>query len=280
VKVLVAGATGAIGRRLLPKLIGEGHEVVGMTRRPESARLLTDIGARPVVVDVYDANRIHRIIDDVTPDAVIHQLTDLGSRDYAANARLRMEGTPNLVSAAKEAGVRRMVAQSIAWIYRPGHKPAVEQDRLDARTSAYQGIVALEESVATMPVHVVLRYGTLYGPGTWYAPDGAISNDARRGEFQPGTAWTSFVEVDDAAAAAVQALSWPSGVYNIVDDEPAKPHDWLPIFCEGLGIEYSSLPADAEASGRPVSNAAARAMGWAPATSSWRTGLPRTMAAR
>ncbi|SNR22897.1 NAD-dependent epimerase/dehydratase family protein [Actinomadura mexicana] len=278
-KVFVAGATGAIGRRLVPQLLDAGHRVVGLTRRPEAAKALAALGAEPMIADVYDAAALRERLAEAAPDVVMHQLTDLADLDYAANARLRIEGTSNLVSAATDAGVEHIVAQSIAWLYRHGHTPAVETDKLDSRASAYPGVAALEQGAAKLPHSVVLRYGALYGPGTWYAPDGAHSSSARRGEWSPGGAWTSFVHVDDAAAAAVAALGWPSGVYNIVDDEPAAPGDWAPVFCEALGAPVPPLPPGDEVSGRPVSNAAARALGWRPSRASWREGLPRSLAA-
>jgi nucleoside-diphosphate-sugar epimerase len=272
-KVFVAGASGAIGRRLVPLLVEAGHEVIGTTRHPEAAELIAAQGAEPVLVDVYDAERLTDAVARCAPDAVIHQLTDLASMDFAANAKLRTVGTPNLVAAARAAGVERIVAQSIAWIYAPGSAAAVETDPLDPDASAYEGIVALEQSVAELPDAVVLRYGSLYGPGTWYAPDGAFAAKAFRGELTATPAWTSFVHVDDAAFAALAALEWPAGAVNIVDDEPAPGLEWVPRFCEAIGASPPPVDADAEAGGRPVSNAAAHELGWQPRHGSWRTGF-------
>lgn len=272
-KVFLAGAGGAIGRRLVPLLLEAGHEVVGTTRRPEVAEAIRAQGAEPIVVDVYDADALASAVARCAPDAVIHQLTDLSAMDYAANGRLRKVGTPNLVAAARAAGVERIVAQSIAWIYAPGDGPATEQDPLDDSASAYGGIVALERSVTELPHAVVLRYGSFYGPGTWYAPDGAFGEQARRGELTATPAWASFIHVDDAAAAALAALDWPAGVFNVVDDEPAPGLEWVPCFCEAVGAPAPPVDADSPASGRPVSNARAREQGWAPRHGSWRSGF-------
>jgi nucleoside-diphosphate-sugar epimerase len=127
-----------------------------------------------------------------------------------------------------------MIAQSIAWLCVPGDTPAVETDPLDPSAPGYAGVAALEESVARMKRGVVLRDGLFYGPGTWYAPDGLMAERARAGTLRPASSWTSFVHIDDAAAAAVAALEWPAGIVNIVDDEPATTAEWLPHFqCEG-----------------------------------------------
>ncbi|MGW2300627.1 NAD-dependent epimerase/dehydratase family protein [Streptomyces sp. NPDC001809] len=272
-RVLVAGATGAVGRQLVPLLEGAGHEVVGISRR----------GPRPV--DVLDAGAVRRAVAEAAPDAVVHQLTDLGAADGAANNRIRTEGTRNLVDAARAAGVRRIVAQSISWAYAPGEGPADESVPLDPtreepRSRIVAGVRALESAVAELPEAVVLRYGILYGPGTWYARGGAVAaalagDPAARflGSLAADDAVSSFVHVADAAEAAVRALAWPPGAYNVVDDEPAPGRTWLPVLAEALGV-----PAPAPGTGgapwaRGAANGRARALGWAPARPSWRTGF-------
>ncbi|WP_328941742.1 NAD(P)-dependent oxidoreductase [Streptomyces sp. NBC_00250] len=272
-RVLVAGATGAVGRQLVPRLEAAGHEVVGLSRR----------GPNPV--DVLDAGAVHRTVAEAAPDAVVHQLTDLGAADGSANNRVRVEGTRNLVDAARAAGVGRIVAQSISWAYAPGDAPADESVPLDPteevpRSRIVAGVRALESAVAELPEAVVLRYGILYGPGTWYAPGGAVAaalagDPAARflGSTAADDGVSSFVHVADAAEAAVRALAWPSGAYNVVDDEPASGHTWLPVLAEALGV-----PAPARSEGRVpwargAVNARARALGWAPAHPSWRTGF-------
>ncbi|WP_433476715.1 NAD-dependent epimerase/dehydratase family protein [Spirillospora sp. CA-142024] len=273
-KILLAGATGVVGRRLIPLLVQAGHEVAGTTRRPERAGMLRELGAAPVVTDVFDGAAVRDAVAAERPDAVIHQLTDLSSEDFEANSHLRIEGTRNLVEAAKAADVEIMIAQSIAWLYVPGDAPAVEADPLDSRLPPYSGIAALEAKVGEMPRGVVLRYGALYGPGTWYAPDGAIAQRVRAGSLRQAPSWTSFVHADDAAAAALAALDWPAGPVNIVDDEPATTADWLPVYSAALGAPTpGSAGKHAAATGRPVSNAKARSLGWKPQVASWRTGF-------
>jgi nucleoside-diphosphate-sugar epimerase len=171
------------------------------------------------VVDVYERERFIAAVRNAAPDAVLHQLTDLSARDSAANARLRAEGTRNLVDAVLAAGVRRLVAQSISWVYRPGPEPADESEPLDSeapepRRSLVEGVRALETASGEVETCVVVRYGRFYGPGTWYAPDGAIADQVRRGELVADESVYSFIHVDDAARAALLALSWPPGTYN------------------------------------------------------------------
>ncbi|TMQ97519.1 NAD(P)-dependent oxidoreductase [Actinomadura soli] len=273
-KILLAGATGVVGRRLIPLLVQAGHEVAGTTRRTERAGALRDLGAAPVVVDVLDAAAVREVVAAERPDAVIHQLTDLSDENFAANSHLRIVGTRNLVDAARAAGVETMIAQSIAWLYVAGDTPAVETDPLDTALPPYEGVAALEAAVGEMPRGVVLRYGALYGPGTWYAPDGAIAERVRAGTMRPAPSWTSFVHADDAASAALAALDWPAGPVNIVDDEPATTADWLPVYGAAIGAPNpGNAGKHAATMGRPVSNAKALGLGWKPQVASWRTGF-------
>jgi nucleoside-diphosphate-sugar epimerase len=273
-KILLAGATGVVGRRLIPLLVQAGHEVAGTTRRAERAGLLRGLGAEPVIVDMLDAAAVRDAVAAQRPDAVIHQLTDLSAEDFAANSQLRISGTRNLVDAARAAGVETMIAQSIAWLYVPDDTPAVETDPLDSSLPPYEGVAALESAVGEMPRGVVLRYGALYGPGTWYAPDGAIAERVRAGTLRPAPSWTSFVHTEDAASAALAALDWPAGAVNIVDDEPATTADWLPVYSAAIGAPHpGSAGKHAAATGRPASNAKALDLGWKPQVTSWRTGF-------
>jgi nucleoside-diphosphate-sugar epimerase len=273
-KIFLAGATGVVGRRLVPLLVQAGHEVAGTTRRPDRARSLTDQHAKPVIVDVYDAEALREAVVAERPDGIIHQLTDLSDEDFDANSQLRIKGTRNLVDAAKAADVEVMIAQSIAWLYEAGSRPAVETDPLDPAAPPYSGIAALEEAVGTMPRSVILRYGALYGPGTWYAPDGAIADRVRAGSLALTPAWTSFVHVDDAATATLAALDWPAGPVNIVDDVPATTAEWLPVYRAALaGAPTPGTAKHAAATGRPVSNAKAKKLGWKPRIASWRDGF-------
>jgi nucleoside-diphosphate-sugar epimerase len=214
-RIFVAGASGVIGRRLLPLLRQRGYEVVGTTRSPARAGELERAGATPIVADVFDREAIARAVASVQPSVVIHQLTDLSAgvapEHLARNARLRTEGTRNLVLAAQAAGVRRLIAQSIVWVYAPGPEPHPEGDPLDlaaegTRAVTIQGVVALERAVlATPPIEgIVLRYGWFYGPGASDKPKGS-----------PG------VHVDAAAYAAVLAIDRGApGVYNVAEPGP------------------------------------------------------------
>jgi nucleoside-diphosphate-sugar epimerase len=220
-KVFLAGATGVIGRRLTVLLRQAGHEVVGTTRSESKAAALQALGAVPALVDVYDADKLKLAVYAVQPDAIIHQLTDLPQlydpktlpAALEANARLRIEGTRNLIEAALATGVTRMIAQSIAFAYAPGQGPLPEDHPLNQTTDGVpnltvEGVVALERAVTqTRGIDgVVLRYGRLYGPGTWSeTPSGAAP-----------------LHVDAAAQGALLALTRAApGIYNIAEDDGA-----------------------------------------------------------
>jgi nucleoside-diphosphate-sugar epimerase len=211
---------------------------------------------------------------------VVHQLTSLSTVDLAANARLREVGTRNLVDAALAAGVRRIVAQSIAWAYEPGADPATEKAPLDLgaagpRQTTVAGVAALESAVREAPDWVVLRYGTLYGPDTWYARDGLMARSAGAGKVPADANVSSLLHVDDAVAAAVAALDWPVGAVNVCDDEPAPASEWVPAFCAAVGVP-APLVTGGERHGwaRGASNHYARGhLGWIPKFPSWRAGF-------
>jgi nucleoside-diphosphate-sugar epimerase len=217
-RVFLAGAGGVIGRRRTPRLVKMGHQVAGTTRSADKAGAIRAMGAEPVVVDVFDAEALKRAVAAAKPDAVIHQLTDLAygptsphyQESLKRNARIRVEGTPNLAAAAKAAGVRRLIAQSIAFIYAQGPGARVETDPMapaeGALASTIPAVKALEDAVLAMPEGIVLRYGYFYGPGTW-SPDG------------PGR--RPCVNLDAAAQVAANALTrGEPGLYNIAEDDP------------------------------------------------------------
>jgi nucleoside-diphosphate-sugar epimerase len=234
-KIFLAGATGVIGRRLTPLLRSAGHAVTGTTRAADKADALRALGVEPAIVDVFDAQALAHAVKAAGPDVVIHQLTDLafapGTPQYeeglARNARLRIEGTQNLVAAAQVANVKRMVAQSVAFAYAPADRPRIESDPLNlradgvARTSA-EAVAALEQGVLTIPEGIVLRYGFFYGPGTW-SPDGPSR--------QPS------VHVDAAAQASLLAITrGQHGIYNIAEDGEAVSSEKAK---RGLGFDAS-----------------------------------------
>lgn len=286
-RVLLAGSTGVVGRRLVPLLVERGHHVIAVTRRPDRVPALRAAGAHPTVVDVRDVGALAATVRDTAPEVVVHQLTDLGTADLAANAELRISGTRHLVDAALAAGARRIVAQSIAWAYAGGDGPAGEDTPLDVdapepRATSVRGVAALEAAVREAPEWVVLRYGMFYGPDTWFAPDGLRAADARAGRLVADGDVTSFLHVDDAAAAAVAALDWPSGAVNVCDDEPAAARDWVPVFCESVGAPpppVSDAPRRSWARGAD-SRRAREQLRWTPQHRSWRAGLALTSAAR
>jgi 2-alkyl-3-oxoalkanoate reductase len=304
-RVLVAGASGAIGQFLIPQLLEAGHDVVGLTRRQAKADALTALGARGVVVDALDRDAVRRIVLDVGPEAVIDELTslppDYDLRDphlYDANDEIRSKGTPALHDAAREAGTQRYVVQSIAFLYAPeGDWVKAEDARpwLDAPPPFGRGVKVLhdnEQRIVNDPdvEGVALRYGFLYGPGTYYASDGSIAQQVRKRRFPivgKGDGRSSYVHLHDAASATVAALDRGRGIYNIVDDEPARLRDWLPVYAQAIGAKkprrvpawLARMVAGGSVAGmatqlRGASNARAKAdLGWQLALPSWREGF-------
>lgn len=215
-RIFFAGASGAIGRRLMPLLITAGHQVTGMTRSEANARALERAGAAAVVVDVFDAEALSEVVKNAEPDVVIHQLTDLphvlGEAQLAAayprNARIRIEGTRNLIVSAQHAAAKRFIVQSVAFGYAPGAAPHTEADPLDVadgpRAVTVRAAADMERQVLAYGLEaVVLRYAFFYGPGTWH--DGPTRKPS--------------VHIDAAARATVLALNRRPGVYNIADDD-------------------------------------------------------------
>jgi 2-alkyl-3-oxoalkanoate reductase len=304
-KVLVSGASGAIGRFLIPQLLEAGHEVVGLTRRQDKADALEALGARGVVVDALDRDAVRRVVLDAAPEAVIDELTslprDYDLRDphlYDANDEIRAKGTPALHDAAREAGVRRFVMQSVAFLYAPeGDRVKTEDGRmwLDAPMPFRRSVRTLhdnEQRVTTDPdvEGVALRYGFFYGPGTYYDSDGSIAAQVRKRRFPiigKGEGMTSYVHLYDAAAATVAALRRGRGIYNVVDDEPARLRDWLPVYARAIGAKRplrvpvwlarlfaGGAVAEMATSLRGASNTKAKAeLGWQPVLPSWRDGF-------
>jgi len=267
-RIFLAGGTGVIGRRLIPSLVAAGHDVTATTRRLENVQSIQLLGADAAVVDVFDLSGLTQVVSDATPDLILHELTDLSDFDTDANARLRREGTANLVAAAQAAGVERMIVQSIAWAYADGEGPAVEHDPIQPGSA----VEVMEGLVGRLPHATVLRYGMLYGPDTWYAPGARMAQAATAGLLQATPAITSFAHIDDVVSATVQSLDWPDGAYNIVDDEPAPASVWLPKFAAAVGAPAPAAAelADGASPGRGASNEKARAAGWTPRYATWR----------
>ena len=307
-RVFVAGATGAIGKQLVPRLVEAGHEVHGMTRSESKQAMLYELGAVPVVADALDPDQVAEAVARARPDVIVHQLTAIRAidmrhfdRDFALTNRLRTEGTDHLLSAGQAMGVRRFVAQGVAGYgayARTGGPVKSEEDPLDPTPAREmrETLVAirhLEEAVlgAEWAEGIVLRYGVLYGPGTSLAPGAEQFELVRKRKFplvgDGGGVW-SFIHVADAAEATVAAVERGTrGVYNVVDDDPAPVAEWLPALAQELGAKrpmrvprFVGRLFAGEAGAvmmtevRGASNAKAkRELAWRPAHPSWRQGF-------
>jgi nucleoside-diphosphate-sugar epimerase len=302
-RVFMAGATGAIGRRLVPQLVERGHEVVATTSRPEKAEGLRALGATPEVLDGLDGVAVGEAVARARPDAVVHQMTSLGGKPdlrhfdrwFAKTNELRTVGTRHLLAAAQAAGVQRFVAQSYTgWTNeRRGGPVKTEADPFDLEPAKEQrealaAIRFVEEAVTAAPLEgIVLRYGNFYGPGDMDATLAVI----RKRQFplvgDGGGVW-SWIHLDDAAAATVAALErGRPGIYNVADDEPAPVSEWLPYLAQTIGakpplrvpawlgrIAAGEVPVRWMTEGRGASNAKIkRELGWRPAYASWRVGF-------
>jgi nucleoside-diphosphate-sugar epimerase len=307
-RIFVAGATGAIGSRLVPMLVRRGHDITGTTHSPAKAGAVRALGADPVVVDALDRERVLAAVADAKPEVVVHQLTALsGPPDlrrfdnyFALTNRLRTEGLDHLLEAARAAGTRRFVAQSFTgWCNeRTGGPVKTEQDPLDPNpTGASRGTVAAIRHVdSTMTSQrgiegLSLRYGVFYGPGNAIGTGGALLEMVRKRQLPVvggGAGVWSFVHIDDAAAATVLAVEGgATGLYNVVDDDPAPVREWLPYLAQAIGARPPMrLPAwlvrpmlgehgvSAMTKIRGSSNAKARReLGWQPRYASWRQGF-------
>ncbi len=311
-KVFVAGATGALGRKLVPQLVARGHEVVGMTRSASKQDLVRSLGARPVVADALDPDAVAQAVASAEPEVIVHQLTALSGKMSIRDARhpersfaftmtnrLRTEATDHLLAAGRAVGARRFVAQSFGAFRfaRTGGPVQTEADPLNPDTGqpGLEAILYLERAVTTIEwgEGLALRYGGFYGPGTStsLAPDGAMAGPIRKRRFPivggGGGVW-SHVHIEDAAAATAIAVEHgPPGIYYIVDDEPAPVREWLPVLASALGAKpprriprwLGRLAAGEAATlmmteARGASNEKAkRELGWQLRYPSWRQGF-------
>ena len=314
-KIFVVGATGALGLQLVPQLVANGHEVVGMTRSASKEGLVRGLGAQPVVADALDPDAVAQAVAGAEPEVIVHQLTALSGaldmrhidRFLEGTNRLRTEGTDHLLAAGRAVGARRFVAQSFAgWPFARTDGPVKsENDALDPNPpaklrSALDAIRHLEQAVtdADWAEGIVLRYGGFYGPGTSVSSDprAEMAAPIRKRQFPVigagGGVW-SFVQIEDAARATVAAIEHgPPGIYNVVDDEPAPVRDWLPELARALGAKpprrvprWLGRLAAGEAGVvmmtdiRGASNAKAkRELGWQPMYPTWREGFARGLA--
>jgi nucleoside-diphosphate-sugar epimerase len=264
-KIFLAGATGVLGRALIPQLVAGGHEVVGMTRSASKQDLVRNLGAQPVVADALDADAVAQAVASAEPEVIVHQLTALTGRLSARDMRhpgrssmatmtnrLRTEATDHLLAAGRAVGARRFVAQSFGafrWA-RTGGSVLTEDDPLDpnpppALRAPLVGILHVEQAVPTIEwgEGLVLRYGGFYGPGTVIslAPDAQVAAPVRKRRLpiigDGGGVW-SHIHIDDAAAATVVAVDHGRpGIYNVADDEPAPVREWLPVLASALNAK-------------------------------------------
>jgi nucleoside-diphosphate-sugar epimerase len=306
-RVFVAGASGAIGTRLVPQLIDRGHEVIGTFRSPGNAERVRAVGAKPIALDLLDPPAVRKAVLEAEPDAIVHQATALADarftrnldRTFAQTNRLRTEGTDTLLAAAREAGVPRFVAQSFASLRyaREGGPIKTEDDPLDpdplaAARESNAAMRHLDEAV-TEAGGIALRYGGFYG-----ASNDGLLEPVRKRQFPivgSGDGVFSFIQLDDAAAATVLALEHDGpAIYNIVDDEPAPVSEWLPVLANVLGAKpprhiprwlarlfAGELGVMMGTESRGASNAKAkRELGWTLRYPSWRQGFAEVYAKR
>ena len=306
-KVFVAGATGAMGRQLVPRLVAAGHDVAGMVRGGSRRAVLEELGATAVIADALDPEQVADVVARARPDVIVHQLTALSTvdvrrfdRSFAVTNRLRTEGLDHLLSAGRAVGVRRFVAQSYTgWPYaRTGGPVKGEEDPLDSAPARHMretlaAIRYLEAAVteAGWTEGIVLRYGAFYGPGTSLTPGGEQFEMIRKRRFPvvgDGAGVWSFVHIADAAEATVAAVEHGErGIYNVVDDDPARVAEWLPALAQSLGaarprrvprlvgrLVAGEVGAVMMTEVRGASNAKAkRELGWEPRHASWRRGF-------
>jgi len=310
-KVLVSGATGAIGKQLVPKLVNAGHAVTGITTSPQKREMLQELGAEPVVADVLDADQIASVVAAAAPEAIIHEATALSGdldlrhfdRSFAVTNRLRHEGTDNLLAAGRAAGIRRFIAQSFGgWSNEPVRGTLANEEDAPLASDlpedlgeSFAAIAHLEAAVSGLDWAdgIALRYGFFYGPGTnlQIDPPGVQVELVAKRKLPvvgDGAGVWSFIHVADAADATVEALEHGApGIYNVVDDDPAPVHEWLP----GIAARVSAKPprrvprwlgrllagelaAVMMCDARGFSNTKAkRELGWTPAHPSWRSTL-------
>jgi nucleoside-diphosphate-sugar epimerase len=305
-RVFVAGASGAIGQPLVRQLVHAGHEVTGMTRREAAAEEIRAAGADAAVCDAFDPGALTEAVTAVRPEVVVHELTALPDRFdfkdpdlYTATNRVRTEGTRNLIAAARGAGARRLVAQSICTLYAPvGGWVKDERAPLldDAPPPFGEGIAAtrdLEGQVlgAEGLEGLVLRYGFFYGPRGTYTTSGYWAEEFRKRRFPivgNGEGMTSFVQIEDAAASTVAAVErGEAGIYNVCDDEPGRGREWIPAYAAAVGakrpfrvpkwiarlIAGKALAAMATSTRGASNEKAKRELGWQPRYPSWRQGF-------
>jgi nucleoside-diphosphate-sugar epimerase len=282
VRIFVVGGTGAIGRLLVPLLVERGHEVAATTRLSHRADSLAALGAEPVAVDALDSAALEKEVRNAAPEVVVCQVTSLSgdlsrfAELVAENARVRAVATANTVAVAEAAGARQVLTQGVAFSYGPGEGLAGEGEPPRDDEAARAAFATDDAALASELEVVVARYGYFYGPGTWYASDGAAAEALRAGALPiAGRGEDSLVHVADAAAATATLVEHAvSGTYNVVDDEPASQREWMPAFAAAVGAPPPPEAEPFEPPRRGASNAKIEAeLGWAPTYPTWRDGF-------
>lgn len=240
-KIFVTGATGLIGMHLTQRLLEEGYEVAGLTTSSHGATKLTEHRVKPYIGNILNADEVMKAIGDYKPDIIIHQITDLKNANMEDNAKVRIEGTTNLVEAALKYSVKKIISQSIYFAVEGGEGLADETSPLDLkstgeRLTTVKGVQVLEEQTARLPQYVILRFGYLYGPGTWFGKDGMIYQQFINGEVSVTDGEISFIHIEDAVDSTIQSLSFKSGIYHVVDDEPLQYETWAKRYAEHLNV--------------------------------------------
>lgn len=258
-KIFVTGATGLIGTKLVKRLKEEGHEVAGFTTSEHGKQTLENAGVQPYVGDILKADTIDAAIEAFKPEIIINQITDLKNVDMSANTKVRIDGSKNLMDAAIKHNVRKVIAQSIAFTYEAGEGLATEETPLDYNSTGdrkvtVDGVEGLENETKRLGEYVVLRFGWLYGPGTWYGKDGMIYNQFIDGNVTLSDGVTSFVHLDDAVETSIQAINFDNGIYNVADDEPVKGSDFAEWYKNQLQVNPKITIQPAQPFERGVTN--------------------------
>lgn len=277
-KIFVTGATGLIGTKLTKRLIEEGYEVAGLTTSEKGKEKLDNAGVKAYIGNILEYDTIEKSIGDFKPDIIMNEITDLKQVDMSANTKVRIEGTRNLVEAAIKHDVPHIQSQSIAFVYEAGDTLATEETSLDYDASGdrkitVDGVEGLEKESARLNKHVILRYGLLYGPGTWYGKDGMIYNQFINGEVTMTDGVQSFIHIDDAVETAIQALNFESGIYNVADDEPVKGDDWAKWYSNELNVTPTLNIEPAAPFERGVTNKKFKDQGGKLIYSTWKEGM-------
>ncbi|MBN4910546.1 NAD(P)-dependent oxidoreductase [Staphylococcus sp. EG-SA-13] len=277
-KIFVTGATGLIGTKLTKRLIEEGYEVAGLTTSEKGKEKLDNAGVKAYIGNILEYDTIEKSIGDFKPDIIMNEITDLKQVDMSANTKVRIEGTRNLVEAAIKHDVPHIQSQSIAFVYEAGDTLATEETSLDYDASGdrkitVDGVEGLEKESARLNKHVILRYGLLYGPGTWYGKDGMIYNQFINGEVTMTDGVQSFIHIDDAVETAIQALNFDSGIYNVADDEPVKGDDWAKWYANELNVTPTLNIEPAAPFERGVTNKKFKDQGGKLIYATWKDGM-------